>query len=91
MVPLPSLLSGPARPLIDVVVPVRNEERDLEPCLRRLHAQARRQAVAEEENGFLRDGRRDLRKNRRLKKGKAERNSEKCWHRFSHARRFMFA
>jgi|tagenome__1003787_1003787.scaffolds.fasta_scaffold20990052_7 putative flippase GtrA len=27
-----------ARPVIDVVVPVHNEEADLEPCLRRLHA-----------------------------------------------------
>jgi putative flippase GtrA len=29
---------GPARPVLDVVVPVHNEEADLEPCLRRLHA-----------------------------------------------------
>src|SRR5437870_154582 len=27
-----------ARPVIDVVIPVHNEETDLEPCLRRLHA-----------------------------------------------------
>jgi hypothetical protein len=26
-----------ANPVLDVVVPVHNEERDLEPCLRRLH------------------------------------------------------
>ena len=30
-----------ARPVIDVVVPVHNEETDLEPCLRRLHAYLR--------------------------------------------------
>jgi hypothetical protein len=28
----------PALPVIDVVVPVHDEEADLEPCLRRLHA-----------------------------------------------------
>ncbi|HEV7871630.1 MAG TPA: hypothetical protein VGO95_10275, partial [Modestobacter sp.] len=28
----------PARPVVDVVVPVHDEEADLEPCLRRLHA-----------------------------------------------------
>jgi putative flippase GtrA len=28
----------PARPVVDVVVPVHDEETDLEPCLRRLHA-----------------------------------------------------
>src|SRR3954467_4422446 len=30
--------SGPRQPVLDVVVPVHNEEIDLEPCLRRLHA-----------------------------------------------------
>jgi putative flippase GtrA len=38
---LPSPDSGPARvtaPVLDVVVPVYNEEADLEPCVRRLHA-----------------------------------------------------
>src|SRR3954471_10250848 len=30
--------AGPPSPVLDVVVPVRNEEIDLEPCLRRLHA-----------------------------------------------------
>ena len=25
-------------PVLDVVIPVHNEERDLEPCVRRLHA-----------------------------------------------------
>src|SRR3954466_3342590 len=29
---------GPRPPVLDVVVPVHNEETDLEPCLRRLHA-----------------------------------------------------
>src|SRR3954470_6474328 len=29
---------GPRPPMLDVVVPVHNEETDLEPCLRRLHA-----------------------------------------------------
>src|SRR3954466_9200701 len=29
---------GPMPPVLDVVVPVHNEEADLEPCLRRLHA-----------------------------------------------------
>ncbi|GAA4739826.1 bifunctional glycosyltransferase family 2/GtrA family protein [Modestobacter marinus] len=29
--------AAPLRPVIDVVVPVHNEETDLEPCLRRLH------------------------------------------------------
>jgi putative flippase GtrA len=29
---------GPRPPVLDVVVPVHNEEADLEPCLRRLHA-----------------------------------------------------
>ncbi|GLW95082.1 sugar translocase [Actinokineospora globicatena] len=33
----PVRTSGPA-PVLDVVVPVHNEERDLEPCVRRLHA-----------------------------------------------------
>src|SRR5689334_19564112 len=31
----------PGRPVLDVVVPVHNEETDLEPCLRRLHAHLR--------------------------------------------------
>jgi putative flippase GtrA len=38
---LPSVDPGPARvvtPVLDVVVPVYNEEIDLEPCVRRLHA-----------------------------------------------------
>jgi glycosyltransferase involved in cell wall biosynthesis len=38
---LPSPTSVPARldaPILDVVVPVHNEEIDLEPCVRRLHA-----------------------------------------------------
>jgi putative flippase GtrA len=35
--PLPSP-HGPARPVLDVVVPVKDEARDLEPCLHRLHA-----------------------------------------------------
>ena len=30
--------TDPAAPVIDVVVPVHDEEVDLEPCLRRLHA-----------------------------------------------------
>src|SRR3954447_18286972 len=30
--------TGPRPPVLDVVVPVHNEETDLEPCLRRLHA-----------------------------------------------------
>ena len=30
--------AGPRLPVLDVVVPVHNEETDLEPCLRRLHA-----------------------------------------------------
>src|SRR4051812_39323547 len=30
--------AGPRPPVLDVVVPVHNEETDLEPCLRRLHA-----------------------------------------------------
>src|SRR3954462_12295792 len=30
--------NGGRRPVLDVVVPVHNEEADLEPCLRRLHA-----------------------------------------------------
>ena len=30
--------AGPPPPVLDVVVPVHNEENDLEPCLRRLHA-----------------------------------------------------
>jgi putative flippase GtrA len=30
--------SGPPAPVLDVVVPVHDEEADLEPCLRRLHA-----------------------------------------------------
>src|SRR3954452_21328456 len=30
--------SGPQRPVLDVVLPVHDEEADLEPCLRRLHA-----------------------------------------------------
>ncbi len=37
---LPSAATGPARvvaPVLDVVVPVYNEETDLEPCVRRLH------------------------------------------------------
>jgi hypothetical protein len=29
---------GARHPVLDVVVPVHNEEADLEPCLRRLHA-----------------------------------------------------
>jgi putative flippase GtrA len=40
--PLPAPVARPAgspgAPVIDVVVPVHNEEADLEPCLRRLHA-----------------------------------------------------
>lgn len=32
------LVAEPGRPLLDVVVPVYNEEDDLEPCVRRLHA-----------------------------------------------------
>ncbi|MBC3762665.1 glycosyltransferase [Quadrisphaera oryzae] len=32
------LVAQPGRPLLDVVVPVFNEEDDLEPCVRRLHA-----------------------------------------------------
>jgi putative flippase GtrA len=32
------LVAEPGRPLLDVVVPVFNEEDDLEPCVRRLHA-----------------------------------------------------
>ncbi len=32
------LTAAPGRPLLDVVVPVFNEEDDLEPCVRRLHA-----------------------------------------------------
>ncbi|WP_018680773.1 glycosyltransferase [Actinokineospora enzanensis] len=36
----PVRTSGPA-PVLDVVVPVHNEERDLEPCVRRLHAHLR--------------------------------------------------
>jgi hypothetical protein len=37
---LPSQDAGSARvtaPVLDVVVPVYNEETDLEPCIRRLH------------------------------------------------------
>src|SRR3954465_16095065 len=30
--------TGPRPPVLDVVVPVHDEETDLEPCLRRLHA-----------------------------------------------------
>ena len=30
--------AGVRQPVLDVVVPVHNEETDLEPCLRRLHA-----------------------------------------------------
>ena len=30
--------AGPRPPVLDIVVPVHNEETDLEPCLRRLHA-----------------------------------------------------
>src|SRR3954468_19560516 len=33
--------AGPRPPVLDVVVPVHNEETDLEPCLRRLHAYLR--------------------------------------------------
>src|SRR3954466_8133313 len=33
--------SGPGVPTLDVVVPVHDEEADLEPCLRRLHAHLR--------------------------------------------------
>ncbi|WP_104475915.1 bifunctional glycosyltransferase family 2/GtrA family protein [Actinokineospora auranticolor] len=36
----PVRTTGPA-PVLDVVVPVHNEERDLEPCVRRLHAHLR--------------------------------------------------
>ncbi len=37
---LPSdALGSPRRaPVLDVVIPVHNEERDLDPCVRRLHA-----------------------------------------------------
>src|SRR3954451_18285722 len=38
MPPPPSMLRGPAGPVLEHVVPVHDEERDLEPCLRRLHA-----------------------------------------------------
>ncbi|MBM7807638.1 putative flippase GtrA [Geodermatophilus bullaregiensis] len=44
MPPLPfgsdhrAAVTGRGRPLLDVVVPVHDEETDLEPCLRRLHA-----------------------------------------------------
>jgi glycosyltransferase involved in cell wall biosynthesis len=33
-----AVATGPRPPVLDVVVPVHNEETDLEPCLRRLHA-----------------------------------------------------
>src|SRR4051794_15248320 len=33
-----AVTTGPRPPVLDVVVPVHNEETDLEPCLRRLHA-----------------------------------------------------
>src|SRR3954466_11709829 len=33
--------AGPRPPVLDVVVPVHNEETDLEPCLRRPHAYPR--------------------------------------------------
>ncbi|WP_424186129.1 glycosyltransferase [Actinokineospora sp. G85] len=38
----PVRVSGPA-PVLDVVVPVHNEETDLEPCVRRLHAHLKSQ------------------------------------------------
>src|SRR3954469_15735268 len=36
-----AVATGPRPPVLDVVVPVHNEETDLEPCLRRLHAHPR--------------------------------------------------
>ncbi|WP_189852523.1 glycosyltransferase [Streptomyces omiyaensis] len=35
-------VSETGRPVLDVVIPVYNEEKDLEPCVRRLHAHLRR-------------------------------------------------
>ncbi|MEU2351176.1 dolichyl-phosphate beta-glucosyltransferase [Modestobacter sp. NPDC049651] len=35
--------TSPGAPVVDVVIPVHNEERDLEPCLRRLHEHLRAQ------------------------------------------------
>jgi putative flippase GtrA len=45
LLPAPTARPGamPRPPVIDVVVPVHNEEADLEPCLRRLHAHLREQ------------------------------------------------
>src|SRR5689334_8519271 len=34
-------LAGRTAPVVDVVIPVFNEEHDLEPCVRRLHAELR--------------------------------------------------
>jgi putative flippase GtrA len=36
--PIPRLATGGGRPVLDVVIPVYNEEQDLAPCVRRLHA-----------------------------------------------------
>jgi putative flippase GtrA len=36
--PVPRVATGGGRPVLDVVIPVYNEEHDLAPCVRRLHA-----------------------------------------------------
>jgi putative flippase GtrA len=36
--PVPRVATGGGRPVLDVVIPVYNEEQDLAPCVRRLHA-----------------------------------------------------
>ena len=36
--PVPRIATGGGRPVLDVVIPVYNEEHDLGPCVRRLHA-----------------------------------------------------